>query len=179
LFIIAPYLSVIAQDGRNATQNITLQVAGTALLGVAGPPVVLKLAGAMEAGDSVSNEATNSATRLRISSLVLGEESRSITAKISEPLVGTQLSVELAAPNANFGVPEQKGDLKGSKYLDSEIEAILVDGIGTCWSGKSDDDGYVIKYAFKALRGAPLLRSSNVTVTYTISQTPSELEPVE
>lgn len=166
-----------AQDTRQATQNVSLQVAGSALLGIAGPPVVLRLAGAVEAGDSVSSVATNNLTRLRISSLVVGEETRNISAKISEPLVGTQLYVELGMPNLNFGIPEQKGSLKGQKLLDSETDVSLVEGVGTCWSGKADEDGYVINYLFKAVRGAPIMKSTNATVTYTISQIPSELTP--
>lgn len=173
LLVSIPVLN--AQDTRSASQNVSLQVGGSALLGISGPPVILRLGGAVEAGDSVSGEATNSLTRLRISSLVAGEETRNITAKISEPLVGTELVVELGEPNANFGVPDQKGDLKGPKLLDSENEVSLVEGVGTCWSGKGEDDGYVIKYLFKAVRGAPILKSTNATVTYTISQIPSDL----
>lgn len=162
-----------SQDTNEATQPVTLQVAGSALLAVYGPPVVLKLAGALEAGDSVSTEAENNSTRLRISSLIKGSDLRNITAKLSEPLVGTQLSVELGEPNTNFRF--QKGLSTGEKLLSNDVDAILVNDIGTCWSGKGDDDGYVIKYIYKAIPGAAILKGADVVVTFTLSLLPTEL----
>lgn len=174
LFLLL-HFSLFGQDTNVATQPVSLQVSSSALLAVKGPPVILRLAGATEAGDSIGTEAVNSDSRLRISSLVASDEFRSISATISEPLVGTELYVEFGEPNANFGIPEQKGTLKGIQLLSSTSEVILVDEIGTCWSGKEADDGYVIKYSFKAIKGAPILKSADVTVTYTISLLPSEL----
>lgn len=162
-----------AQDTNVATQPVSLQVAGSALLSVSGPPVVLKLAGATEAGDSISTQAENAETRLRISSLIKGSEFRTISAKISEPLVGTQLSVALGEPNANFKL--QKGQITGDKILSNDADAILVNGVGTCWSGKGNDDGYVIKYNFRALPGAAILKGGDILVTFTLSLLPTEL----
>lgn len=162
-----------SQDTNVATQPVTLQVAGSALLAVSGPPVVLKLAGALEAGDSVSTEAENNSTRLRISSLIKGSDFRTISAKISESLVGTQLSVELGEPNSNFRL--QKGQPMGAKILSNDADAVLVNDIGTCWSGRGEDDGYVIKYIFKAIPGAAILKGADVIITYTLSLLPTEL----
>jgi len=162
------------QDTRIATQDVSLQVAGSALLAISGPEVKLQLSGASEAGDAIAESVENSATRLRISSLVNSEEKRAITARISEDLVGTQLFVELQEPNSNFVYPESKGTLKGQQLLDSKAEVTLIEGIGTCWSGKEEGDGYVIKYLFKAIPMAPVLKSANITVTYTISLVPSD-----
>jgi hypothetical protein len=171
--------TVFAQDSRIANQPVELQVAGSALLAVAGPPVSLKLAGAVQAGEAVGEEVENNDTRLRISSLVNDEESRSITATISETLIGTQLFVDLQEPNVNFVHPENKGTLKGSQLLSNGSEITLVEGIKTCWSGKTDGDGYVINYTFKVIPNAPVLKSANVTVTYTITLVPSDLETQE
>jgi hypothetical protein len=165
---------VFGIDTRVATQDVSLQVAGSALLAVTGPPVVMKMAGASEAGDEISQAIENSDSRLRISSLVSGEEVRAISAKISEALVGTQLYVELQTPNSNFGNPEMMGTLKGIRLMSNELEEMLVEGIGTCWSGKMDGDGYVIRYSFKAIPGAPIMKSANITITYTISLVPSD-----
>ena len=173
IFLLISFMAR-AVDSNVATQSVTLQVAGTALLAITGPPVVLKLAGATEAGDSVSAATENNETRLRISSLVQDQEKRSITAKLSEALTGTQLSVELGTPNTNFSSQTARGDLKGEQLLSNESDAILVDGIGTCWSGKNEDDGYVIKYKFKAIPGAPIVKGSEITITYTISLLPSD-----
>ncbi len=161
-------------DTRTASQDVSLLVAGSALLAVSGPPVILKMAGASEAGDAISQSIENKDSRLRISSLVSGEEVRAITAKISEALVGTQLYVEMQAPNSNFGNPDMMGTLKGLRLMSNELEEMLIEGIGTCWSGKTDGDGYVIRYSFKAIPGAPIMKSANITITYTISLVPSD-----
>ncbi|MDP4276363.1 MAG: hypothetical protein Q8914_01900 [Bacteroidota bacterium] len=172
---LIPY-TAIGQDSRVATQTVSLQVAGSALLAVSGPTVKLQLAGASEAGDAIQESVENSETRLRISSLVNDGESRCITAKISEALVGTQLYVELQEPNANFVYPENKGALKSQQLLSNELESTLAEGIKTCWSGKTEGDGYVIKYTYKAIPNAPILKSATITVTYTISTIPSDID---
>jgi len=165
-----------AADSRVATQEITLQVAGSALLAISGPPVVLQMAGAAEAGDSISQRVENSDTRLRISSMVSGEERRSISAKISEDLVGTRLYVALLSPNENFANRGQMGELKGEQLVTSVNEITLIEGIGNCWSGKQDGDGYVIKYSYRPEEGASILKGGNITITYTISLVPSDNE---
>lgn len=167
-------LTVNGQNSRIVTQEVKLQVAGSALLAVYGPAVELKLAGASQAGDAIAQAVEDNSTRLRMSSLVDNQEKRSILAKISEALVGTQLYVELLQPNTNFVYPENMGTLKGQLLLDNEAEVTLVEGIGTCWSGITEDDGYVIKYTYKAIPAAPVLKNSTITVTYTISLVPSD-----
>ena len=163
-----------AQDSREATQSVELQVAGSALLAVTGPPVKLILAGAVEAGDAIKESVENDATRLRISSLVSDGESRAISANISEALVGTILMVELKEPNNHFVFPANQGTLSGQKTLSNESEVKLAEGIRTCWSGRDEDDGYVIKYTYKAIPNAPILKSTTITVTFTISTVPSD-----
>lgn len=174
LYIALTPFSTYAQDGRVATQSIDLQVAGSALLAVAGPPVKLILAGAVEAGDAIQESAQDDKTRLRISSLVNNGEKRAITAKISEALVGTTLHVELKEPNGNFVYLENGGSLTGEKLLSNETEVTLAEGIGTCWSGKAEGDGYVIHYIYRAIPNAPILKSATITVTYTISTVASD-----
>jgi hypothetical protein len=166
--------SAFSQSSREAKQEVVLQVAGSALLAVAGPPVKLVLAGAVEAGGAIQASVENDLTRLRISSQVNNGEVRNITAKISEPLVGTTLHVELGQPNGNFVYPESKGTLTGLKELSDQTDVTLAEGVGTCWSGTADGDGYVIKYQFKAIPNAPILRSATITVTFTISTVSSD-----
>jgi hypothetical protein len=158
---------IYAQDSQVATQEVRLNVASTALIAIAGPPVVLQMNGAAEAGDAISQSVENQDTRLRISSLVSGTETRSISAKISETPVGTRLLVSLLQPNVSFTNTPQMGELKGEKTLGID-DVNLIEGIGTCWSGKQDGDGYVIKYKYEAIEGATILRGGNVTITYTI-----------
>lgn len=170
--ILFPAL-VEAQDSRVATQEITLNVASTALLAIAGPPVVLQMNGAAQAGDAIAESVENQATRLRISSLVVGTETRSISAKLSETPVGTRLLVSLLEPNGSFVNKLQMGELKGEQAL-TENDVTLVEGIGTCWSGRGDDDGYVIKYKYEAIEGATILRGGSLTITYTIFEASPE-----
>lgn len=166
--ILLPFTAK-CQDSKTATQTVSLNVEGSALLAVAGSEVKLILKGAEEAGDMI-NQQVDSTTRLRISSLV-SDASRTITARISdEELVGTELWVQLQDPNLNFQYPENKGTLNGEQRLSSATDAKLVEGIETCWSGKTELDGYVIRYIFRAIPGAPRLKGANITVYYTISQ---------
>lgn len=162
------------QDSRAVTQDVSLQVVGSALLAISGPAVTLQLSGAAEAGDAIVESVENSSNRLRISSLVNEGEKRAITAKISEALVGTQLFVELQEPNSNFVYPESKGTLKGQQLLSNETDVTLVEEVGTCWSGKAEGDGYVIKYTYKAIPRALIFKSASITITYTISLMPSD-----
>lgn len=173
LVLMMPQL-VYCQDSREAKQNIELQVAGSALLAVAGPPVKLILAGAIEAGGAIQESVENDFTRLLISSQVNSGELRNISARISEPLVGTILNVELKDPNNHFVYPENRGTLTGTKQLSDNADVTLAEGIGTCWSGTAADDGYVIKYQFKAIPNAPILKSTTITVTFTISTVTSD-----
>lgn len=160
---------LFGQDTRVATQSVSLKVAGSALLAITGPPVSITLAGALEAGGAIQPSAENKDTRLRMSSQVNNSETRAITAIISQALEGTTLEVELATPNTNFANPEYMGTLKGLKSLSNTSEATLIDGIGTCWTGTNVDDGYVIHYVFKAISNAPVIKSKELTVTFTIS----------
>jgi hypothetical protein len=176
IVLIIPFITYSQNSGRVVTQEVSLQVAGSALLAVFGPAVKLQLAGSSQAGDAIAQAVEDNSTRLRMSSLVNNQERRSILAKISEPLVGTQLYVELQQPNSNFTYPENMGALKGQQLLDSESDITLVEGIGTCWSGTTEDDGYVIKYTYKAIPSAPVLKNSTITVTFTISLVPSDSE---
>jgi hypothetical protein len=173
LFVTMVPVLTKAQDPTVATQEVRLNVASSALIGIAGPPVVLQMNGAAEAGDAISEAVENQETRLRISSLVSGAESRAISAKISETPVGTRLVVSLLEPNSNFANPMQMGELKGAKTL-TEDDVNIVEGIGTCWSGKQDGDGYVIKYRYEAIEGATVLRGGTVTITYTIFEASPE-----
>jgi len=68
------------------------------------------------------------------------------------------------------------GELKGEMLVTNDNEITLIEGIGNCWSGKQEGDGYVIKYSYRAEPGASILRGGNITITYTISLVPSDPE---
>ena len=159
---------VVGQDTNVSTNAVTLTVNGSALLAIATGNVSLSLSGATEAGAAIQTVASDSTTRLRISSLVDGSSKRTITAELSTQPVGTELLVSVKAPNSSFYAPENQGTLISNVNLTTSAQNIIT-GIGTCWSGTGDNDGYAIKYTYRLIEGAINLASSNVTVTYTLT----------
>lgn len=167
LSLIYPLNSYGQTDTNVATNQVVLTVDGSALLGIRTPGVSLSLAGATEAGAPVQTAASDQTTRLRISSIVESGITRTIEVSINAEPVGTELLVSALTPNASF--MGNSGSLATGVLL-STSEQELVTGIGTCWSGTSEDDGYVIKYDFRMKESAVNLVSSTVTVTYTLSE---------
>ena len=165
--------SVLGQDSDVASHTITLNLEGTALLGISTGDVSLQIDGVTEAGASLNAVAENAETRLRISSLAETGVSRKISAKMSKELIGTQLSIQALPPETtNF-----TGD--AGTYSDKTIltttDNEIITNIGTCWSGIGDNDGYVIKYFYQIKDITPggdaesIQGSTTVTVTYTLT----------
>jgi len=127
------------------------------------------------AGEAVQSSISDSTARVKISSVVAGVQSRTLSASVSAGSVpaGTQLRLVAKAPNANFG--GTTGTL-GSEATLSGSAANIITGIGSCFSGTGSDDGYVLKYTWgldnpAATYGAVRAVSggSSVTVTLTLS----------
>lgn len=161
------------------TQNLNLKVDGSALLAIyntnanAGnsTAISMSLTGASEAGATVYSEATNSDTRMRISSLVENGKTRNITASISPNLnnTGTELYVNLTKPT-NFQPSSNNGGTSaGDINLTDGSNKTLVSGITTCWSGTATYDGYTVTYRYLPVAGTTYLISRSVVVTYTIT----------
>jgi hypothetical protein len=152
-----------------ATSAVSLSIGGAALLAIKTPNVNLSMSGAMEAGAAFKTAAADSTTRLRISSLVEGAKTRNISANLNAQPEGINLVVTVKAPNSNFYGVAKRGKLLSDVILTTASQHIVT-GIGTCWSGTNDDDGYVIKYSCQLVEGAAAIATTTVIVTYTLSE---------
>jgi hypothetical protein len=165
--------SVFAVDDNVADNTLDLTITSTAQIAiVTNSTFSMALGGATEAGAAVSATSTNNVSRLRISSLV-DNTTRTIQAQIGASIAttNTELWIALSAPNENFANPLNKGTLAAAQNLTSGTAVTVVTGIATCWSGVTDDDGYVINYTFNRKDGATTFTSPGpVTVTFTLSE---------
>jgi len=171
LVALLPIGMLRAADTEVTTQALNLAVNGSALLAIKTPAISLVLSGAAEAGAAIKTVAADSTTRLRISSLVDGTTTtRSISAKLSAQPVGANLIISVLAPTTSFlSGSSVQGTLNSNVILSAATALDIVTGIGTCWSGIETDSGYVIKYTYKMIDGAPVVTGTAVTVTYTLS----------
>lgn len=168
--ILMPY-NAKAQE---ATNNVTLAIDGSALLGIeTGSSIALSLGGATVAGAAVQDIAADTTARLRISSMVSGTALRTITAELTTEMAAsnTELLVKLLTPNSNFTFPGNMGTLTGTAGLLTVGSAItLATGIGTCWSGTAADDGYPLAYTFQRKSGATSFTTPGlIIVKYTLT----------
>ncbi len=175
--------AICADSKQSVTQNLALTVDGSALLAVFGTAsgegvtnggsnaVGMSLAGAKAAGEEVMTSAENTDTRLRISSLVENGKTRTITASIAPALTTTGTTLEMQLLKTSM-LPalDNGGTPTGMKEMTSGTPVDLVTGITTCWSGTGLTDGYTIHYKLGKAAGAVALKSSNIVVTFTISE---------
>lgn len=165
----------VGPSGSTASQVVNLQVSGAALLAVEGGEFSLSLAGAGVAGEALDKTATNSASRLRISSLVKDAEKNKITAQINTATVdmtttNTTLTVWLGDPNGNFHNFDTEGGTLKTKAEVTPLSTTaqpIATGIKTCWSGTASGDGYILNYEY-ASTGAGTPKSTKLTIMYTI-----------
>ena len=168
--------SVRGQDNALATNSLSLGMPEINLLSSISGAVNLQLTTAV-AGEAVASSATDQTARVKISSVVSGTQTRTLSAKVTTGSVpaGTTLQLMALAPNASFG--GTPGTLIGSDVtLSTESDASIITGIGSCYSGTTADDGYVLKYTWgldnpaatygniRAVSGG-----TSVTVTLTLS----------
>ena len=157
-----------------ATNALTLGMPEVLKVASTSPTINLTLT-ARAAGLAVMDTVSNSTARILISSVIAATThklSASVTSGIIPP--GTYLHLLAMLPNTNFvgtaGTPSSEIVLTGA------VDQSIVDGIGTCYSGISADDGYKLKYTFgipPATGAYGLIRASGgtaITVTLTISE---------
>lgn len=174
LVLLAPTTLVRAVDDTEAAdQGLSLKIGGSALLAIVtgSAGISLTLSGASQAGGSVNTSAADSTTRLRITSVVEPTKSRTVSAKLSAALTGSELVLSALKPTADFdfgNVAADYGTVKVGGVILTTSDQSIITGIKTCWSGILDDSGYVIKYQYNMLSTAAA--SKDVTVTYTLSE---------
>lgn len=184
-----------AQGGLTTTQTVTMTVSGKALIEVIGGPVGLSLSGASQAGaDPTQDFGRDATTRLRMSSLTSGTDTRTITAAITQVDAAAGTNATLRAKNSRLHLrllPPADATAQGHfvNYNESNLSngtspienvsqllpafdltnaasITLASGISTTWTGTADNDGYVIEYVYTATgTGAPIPGSTQVTFT--------------
>lgn len=168
------YCVVFGQNSKEASHLVTLHLEGTALLGIRTGDIKMQIDGVTEAGAALDKASENSDTRLRITSFADFGTLRVVTAKLSQELKGTELQVQVLPPvSQNFS--GERGDFTEPVKLTTG-DNIVINNIGTCWSGTGDNDGYVIKYIFKinAIKQGESINIDEklvVTVTFTLTDT--------
>lgn len=180
--LVVPFMAngqIVGPNSVNGvvTQDLKLTVAGSALLAVVNTntnatstDIALSLTGAAVAGDAIQTEASNSDTRLRITSLNEDNKKRTITASILPSLAGTntQLFVTLTKQASFLPAAENGGTTQPEIELTTTAADVVKD-IMTCWSGTGATDGYIVTYRYAKVANATFVISRNTRVTYTIS----------
>lgn len=130
-----------------AGDYINLQLQDFSLIATNNAPINLS----MTAGDAggALNSATNSDMYVRVTSIVPGSTHREITARISNGTVPPGTKLTLVSDNCT--TTNSGGNLGTASTIPIElntIDQILVDGIGSCYTGINNDDGYRLTYTW-------------------------------
>jgi hypothetical protein len=165
---------VFGQNSETANNKLNLYLEGAALLAVATGDIELQIKGVTEAGAALTNTSENSDTRLRITSLAEIGIVRLVSVKMSRALSGTELTVQALPPSTTHFTGDG-GSYAGVVTLSTQ-DQVLINNIGTCWSGTDQNDGYTIKYTYKIKTIAQgeivnIDQQTLETVTFTISDT--------
>lgn len=166
---------VMGQAAQTTTNNLSLGMPELNLLSSTSASINLVLTTAV-AGEAVKSSISDSTARLKISSVISDAQSRSLSAQVTTGVIpaGTTLKLRAKDPNVNFG--GTKGTLVGSDVtLSAGTGASIISGIGSCYSGTTADDGYVLKYTWGLDNPASTygsIRASSgslLTITLTLS----------
>ena len=165
---------VFGQNSETANNKLNLYLEGAALLAVATGDIELQIKGVTEAGAALTNISENSDTRLRITSLAEIGIVRLVSVKMSKALSGTVLTAQALPPSTTHFTGDG-GSFTGVVTLTTQ-DQVLINNIGTCWSGTDQNDGYTIKYTYKIKTIAQgeivnIDQQTLETVTFTISDT--------
>jgi len=162
-------------QGQTATNGLSLGMPELNLLSSASASISLELTTAV-AGEMVQSSKSDSTARVKISSIIAEGKTRTLSAQVTTGAIpgGTTLLLAARIPNSNFG--GTKGDFGSNATLSATSATSIVTGIGSCYSGTTDDDGYVLRYtwglnnpgtSYGDIRAAP--SGSAITVTLTLS----------
>ena len=166
---------VQGQATNAATNGLSLGMPELNLLSSASASISLVLTTAV-AGEAVKSSMSDSTARVKISSIIAEGQTRILNAQVTTGAIpgGTTLQLAAKTPNANFG--GTKGDFGSNATLSTASATSIVTGIGSCFSGITDDDGYVLRYKwgldnpaanYGDIRAAP--GGAAITVTLTLS----------
>lgn len=161
-----------------ASQGLLLGMPQVNLLSSITGTISLELTTAT-AGEAVLQSKSDESARLKISSVITEGAPRILSAKVSSGVpAGTELKlVAMTGTGAVFG--GTPGVFSGEATLNAISDVNIITGIGSCYSGITDDDGYKLKYTWGLLASAGSYANvratgtaTSVTVTLTLSVTP-------
>jgi len=164
--------NVMGQDNGSASNTLSLGMSELALLSSPTGTINLQLTTTI-AGSAVASSIRDSTARVKISSVISGSTTRTMSASVSLVPGGTYLKLMVKTPSTNFG-----GTIAtyGTDVQLSTSAATIISGIGSCYSGTGALDGYVLRYTWGLDNPASnygLVRAvagnTSVTVTLTLS----------
>jgi hypothetical protein len=148
ILISVLFPEITVAQSYTAGDQITLQVQDFCLIDTNHAPVSLTLSASV-AGTPVA-AVSNSNMYVKISSIVPGGTTRKITARISGGTIppGTILKLESAAcTTTNSG--GARGTAISTPITLSTTDQVLVDAIGSCYTGTGYTDGYRLTYTWQ------------------------------
>lgn len=157
----------------SATTTLVLGVSEAALLKSTTELINLQL-NAKEAGEAIETSDVDSTARIRISSVISTNNTRTLSAKVTSGVVptGTHLEVSVMQPNSNF--VGETGVFLPSVVLDG-TDRPIINNIATCYSGTGSDDGYPVRFVY-ALDASPTsygeiraTAGTQIMVTFTLT----------
>jgi len=161
-------------QGQTATNGLSLGMPQLNLLSSASASISLELTTAV-AGEAVKSSMSDSTARVKISSIIAEGQTRTLSAQVTTGAIpgGTTLKLMAQTPNSKFG--GTAGALGSDATLSAASATPIVTGIGSCFSGTTSDDGYVLRYKWGLNNPATTygdIRASGgtaITVTLTLS----------
>ncbi len=167
-------INVCAQDSETSNHSLDMGIPEVCLLDTDAGSISLELT-TTEAGAQISGGTGTGYAQ--VSSIVSAAETRTIEATITGVPAGTSLEVDTAIPsNGNQGGILGSGT--SSVALVNGAGAVtLVTTIGSCFTGTSATDGYVLSYTWDAgavgdYGSIVATTGSTATVVLTITNTP-------
>jgi hypothetical protein len=162
--------SSVKGQSNSVNNTLSLGMPELALLSSSSSAVNLQLTTAI-AGEAVKSSIRDSTSRVKISSVISGSTTRTMSASVTLVPNGTYLKLMAKTPSTNFG---GTAGTFGSDVSLSTTAAVIVSGIGSCYSGTGTDDGYVLRYTWgldnpAANYGLVRAVAGNTTVTVTIT----------
>ncbi len=168
----------MAQDTNETGSALSLGLPALALIKTDAAPINLTLTTTV-AGEMVAASVVNTAARIRVTSIIEGTGTRSISGAVTAGVPPTNTYLKMTpfinlAPNF-VGTP---GNVTAVEYDLTEGSSggakEIVTGIGSCYSGTGATDGYAIKYEFGILNAGDFgdiraTAGAAMTVTFTIS----------
>ena len=159
-----------AQDGLTASHAVSYSVPKVALVDVeGGSSISLALVAPTEAGLGMVTSATDNSLWLNYSSTTATSATNTISVKADVALPGMDLRV-LAGANAGSGAGT--AGTPTSIVTLSTSDQLIVNGIGTCYTGNGTSNGHNLTYSL-ATNDYSLIKYTAtptvVTVTYTIT----------